>query len=48
VQWLVAQVFPQLRKWPVTEWPMVLDKAVEKDFDRYELLGIMAAVAFVT
>lgn len=48
LQWLLAQIFPQLRKWPVQEWPRVLDVAVAKDFDQYEVLGILAAVAFVT
>lgn len=44
LQWLLAQLFPRLREWPVKEWPAVLGKVQEAEFDRFERIGIIAAV----
>lgn len=48
LQCLLALLLPRLREWPVGEWPRVLDKAVEKQFDRLEHAGIIVVVLFVT
>lgn len=48
LQWLLALLMPRLREWPVGEWHRILDKAVEKPFDRLEHTGIIAAILFVT
>lgn len=44
LQWLLAQLFPRLREWPVREWPTVLGQVQEAEFDRFERIGIIAAV----
>jgi hypothetical protein len=44
LQWLVVQLFPKLRLWPVREWPAVLSKVQEAEFDQFERIGIIAAV----
>lgn len=44
LQWLLAQLFPRLREWPVREWPIILGKVQEAEFDRFERIGIIAAV----
>ena len=43
LQWLVVQLFPKLRLWPVREWPAVLSKVQEAEFDQFERIGIIAA-----
>lgn len=48
VQWLLVQLFPRLRAWPVPEWPAVLDEAVGKEFDRFERMGILGALLIAT
>lgn len=48
LQWLLAHVFPKLRAWPVREWPAVLGKAREAEFDRFERIGIVFAVVIAT
>ncbi|MDP3539774.1 MAG: hypothetical protein Q8S26_13855 [Azonexus sp.] len=44
LQWLLVQLFPRLREWPVEEWPSVLGKVQKADFDQFERIGIIAAV----
>ncbi len=44
LQWLLVQFFPQLRAWPIQEWPALLAKMKEVELDRYERIGIIAAV----
>lgn len=48
LQWLLAQVFPQLRLWPVREWPALLAQVSGLEFDRFERLGMVAGVVLVT
>lgn len=48
LQWLLAHAFPKLRAWPVREWPAVLGKAREAEFDRFERIGIVFAVVIAT
>lgn len=48
LQWLLAQVFPQLRLWPVGEWPALLAQVSGLEFDRFERLGMIAGVVLVT
>lgn len=48
LQWLLAQVFPQLRLWPVREWPALLAQVSGLEFDRFERLGMIAGVVLVT
>lgn len=47
LQWLLVQVFPRLRAWPVREWPALLATVRQAEFDRIERLGIVAAVVVV-
>lgn len=44
LQWLLVQLFPKLRAWPVREWPAVLHKVQDAEFDQFERIGIIAAV----
>jgi len=44
LQWLLAQLLPRLREWPVGEWPNILGKVQAAEFDRFERIGIIAAV----
>lgn len=44
LQWILVQALPQLRAWPVREWPAVLNKVHEAEFDQIERIGIIAAV----
>ncbi|MDP2829898.1 MAG: hypothetical protein Q8O37_15000 [Sulfuricellaceae bacterium] len=44
LQWLLVQLFPKLRLWPVRKWPDVLSKVQEAEFDQFERIGIIAAV----
>lgn len=44
LQWLLVRLFPRLRAWPVREWPAVLGRAREAEFDQFERAGIIAAV----
>lgn len=44
LQWLLVQLFPRLREWPVSEWPSLLGKVQEAEFDPFERIGIIAAV----
>lgn len=44
LQWLLVQLFPKLRLWPVRKWPDVLNKVQEAEFDQFERIGIIAAV----
>ena len=44
LQWLLAQLFPRLREWPVGQWPNILGKVREAEFDQFERIGIIAAV----
>lgn len=46
LQWLLVQLFPKLRTWPVRQWPAVLSRVKDADFDQFERIGIVAAVAF--
>lgn len=48
LQWLLVQVFPRLRTWPVREWPALLATVRGAEFDRIERLGIVAAVVLVS
>lgn len=48
LQWLLAQLFPRLREWPVGQWPNVLSKVREAEFDQFERIGIIAAVVIST
>lgn len=48
LQWLLLQVFPQLRLWPVGEWPDLLARMNGQPFDRIERLGMIAGVVLVT
>lgn len=47
LQWLLGQIFPKLRKWPIPEWPNILGKAKEIEFDQFERIGTMAGVILV-
>lgn len=47
LQWLLAQLFPRLREWPVREWPAVLGKARQVEFDRLEQIATLAGVILV-
>ena len=47
LQWLLAQLFPRLREWPVQEWPTVLKSARQVDFDRLEEIATLAGVILV-
>lgn len=47
LQWLLAQLFPRLREWPVQEWPGVLAKARQVEFDRVEQIATLAGVILV-
>lgn len=44
LQCLLAQLFPRLREWPVGQWPNILGKVREAEFDQFERIGIIAAV----
>lgn len=44
LQWLLVQIFPKLRVWPVRQWPAVLGKVMGAEFDQIEKIGIIAAV----
>lgn len=44
LQWLLVQLLPKLRAWPVREWPEVLKKVHGAEFDQFERIGILAAV----
>lgn len=44
LQWLLVQLFPKLQTWPVREWPAVLSRVQEAEFDQFERIGIIAAV----
>lgn len=48
LQWLLGQVFPQLRLWPVRGWPELLARIGGLEFDRFERLGTLAGVVLVT
>ncbi|MFN4342791.1 MAG: hypothetical protein ACK4FE_12290 [Azonexus sp.] len=48
LQWLLVQIFPRLRAWPVGKWPAVMEKVRGADFDRIERIGIVAAVVLTT
>lgn len=48
LQWLLVQIFPRLRAWPVSKWPAVMEKVRCADFDRIERIGIVAAVVLTT
>lgn len=48
LQWLLAQLFPQLRLWPVGEWQALLARIGGLEFDRFERLGMIAGVVLVT
>lgn len=48
LQWLLVQIFPRLRDWPVREWPALLSGLQAMEFDRIERLGIVAGVVFAT
>jgi len=48
LQWLLAKVLPALRAWPVRDWPAVLARLQEAEFDRIERTGIVAGVVVVT
>lgn len=47
LQWLLAQLFPRLREWPIQEWPTVLKSARQVDFDRLEEIATLAGVILV-
>lgn len=44
LQWLLAQLFPRLREWPVSEWSNTLAKVQEAELDQFERIGIIVAV----
>jgi hypothetical protein len=48
LQWLLAKVLPGLRAWPVRDWPAVLARLPDAEFDRIERTGIVAGVVVVT
>lgn len=48
LQWLLAKVLPGLRAWPVRDWPLVLARLQEAEFDRFERIGIVAGVVLVS
>ena len=48
LQWLLARLFPRLRQWPVRDWPALMARAQATDFDRFERLGIVAALVLTT
>lgn len=48
LQWLLVQIFPRLRVWPVDRWPVVLGKAQDAELDQFERIGIIAAVVIAT
>lgn len=48
LQWLLVQVLPRLRCWPVREWPRVLAEARREEFDRTERIGILIALGLTT
>ena len=45
--WLLAHLFPRLRQWSVQEWPTVLGKARQVEFDRLEQIATLAGVIVV-
>lgn len=47
LQWLLAHLFPRLREWSVQEWPAVLGKARQVEFDRLEEIATLAGVILV-
>lgn len=47
LQWLLAHLFPRLREWSVGQWPSLLDKARQVEFDSFERLITMACVILV-
>jgi hypothetical protein len=47
LQWLLAHLFPRLRQWSVQEWPTVLGKARQVEFDRLEQIATLAGVIVV-
>lgn len=48
LQWLLVQVFPRLRAWPVEEWSQLLARTMEGEFDQIERFGIIAGVVLAT
>ncbi|MCE1181695.1 MAG: hypothetical protein LWW81_05225 [Rhodocyclales bacterium] len=44
LQWLLVLLFPKLRTWPVCEWPVVLSRVKDGEFDQFERIGIIVAV----
>ena len=48
LQWILVQIFPKLRAWPVREWPEVLSSVQAREFDQVERIGIIAAVVLVS
>lgn len=48
LQWVLVQTFPKLRTWPVREWPELLSRVQEQEFDHVERIGIIAAVALAS
>lgn len=47
LQWLLAQLFPQLREWTIREWPAVLGKARLVEFDRLEEIATLVGVIVI-
>lgn len=47
LQWLLAQLFPRLREWAVADWPAVLGKARQVEFDRVEQIATLVGVIVV-
>lgn len=48
LQWILVQIFPKLRVWPVREWPEVLSSVQRQEFDLVERIGIVAAIVLVS
>ena len=48
LQWLLAWLFPRLRAWPVREWPVLMARAQATNFDRFERIGLIAALVLTT
>ena len=47
LQWVLSQLFPALRQWPVSQWRQVLDKARKVEFDRLEQFTTLVVVILV-
>ena len=48
LQWVLVQVFPRLRAWPIRDWPTLLGKANELESDPFERIGLIAGLVLVT